>query len=244
MPRNFLFAKNNVAGKLAAPMDVADLVAILAAGQGALFPATADCPFHVTVSLPGNGAIHEILHVTARSGDTLTVTRGAEGTDPKSWPVESPIELRQTAQQFNDLNGVVKALEWFMSMAWGGGNGVIRYGAAPDDGLKVVSVGDLTVAIQPGAGFVNNLMFRTAAVVTTATVAAPATHPRFDLVQACAASGVISVKQGVEAESPVAPVADADCLVLAHIYCRPGMTIIQDTDDGINGYIIDQRVFI
>lgn len=244
MPREFLFAKNNVAGKLAAPIGPADLTATLTAGQGALFPSTAECPYHVTVSLPGNSAIHEILHVTARDGDTLTFTRGAEGAMPRDWPAESPVELRQTAQQFNDLNNFVKMLEWFISTAWGGGNGVIRYGPAPDDGLKVLPGGGLKISVQPGACFLNNLMFRLGSPHTSSDFPVPSQYARIDLVQANATTGLISVKQGAEAEAPAAPEANADCFVLAHVYCRAGMTSIDAGDNGTNGYVIDQRVFI
>jgi hypothetical protein len=158
--------------------------------------------------------------------------------------VESPVELRLTAQHLNDLNEAVKLLEWLLSMAWGGGNGVIRYGATPDAGLKVISAGNLTVTVQPGACFANNLMFRSPAVFTSTSFPVPAQYARIDIVQANAKVGIITVKQGAEAQSPVAPAADADCLVLARVYCRAAMTSIGDTDTGSNGYIIDQRVFI
>ena len=153
-------------------------------------------------------------------------------------------QLRQTAQQFNDVNKLVKSLEWFVSLAWGGGNGVIRYGAAPDDGLKVVPGGGVRVQVQPGAAFQSNLLFRLPAAFTTPNFSVPAQYARIDLVQANATTGLITMKQGAEAQTPVAPVADTDCLVLARVYCRAGMTSIDTTDVGTNGYIIDQRSFV
>lgn len=244
MPRQLLFAKNNVAGTLAAGIGAPDVTATLSSGQGALFPSDEDCPYHVTVSLPGNRAINEILHVTERTGDTLTFTRGAEGTTPRAWSAESPVELWQTAQQFTDLNRMVKTLEWFLSMAWGGGDGVIRYGADPNDGLKPVPGGGLRVTVQPGGAFVNGLVFRLTSAYTSPEFAAPAPYPRIDLIQADAGAEVLTVKQGVVAQSPIAPEPDADCLVLAHVYCRPGMTSIGAADNGSNGYITDRRVFL
>ncbi len=244
MPREFLFAQNNVAGTLLIAMGTGDLSCTLAAAHGDRFPVAPDCPFHVTVSLAGNRAINEILHVTGRNGDTLTVTRGAEGMTPRAWPEGSPVELWQTAQQFNDLNRAVKTMEWFLAQSWGGGNGVIRYGATPNDGLKVTPGGALTVAVQPGGAFVNALMFRLAAAYTTVSFTVPTTNPRIDLVEANATTGAIAFKQGVESASPVAPTADTDCLVLAQVYCRVGMTVIGATDSGSNGYIVDQRTFI
>jgi hypothetical protein len=54
----------------------------------------------------------------------------------------------------------------------------------------------------------------------------------------------ISVKTGTEAASPTPPSADADCIALGRLYLRPGMTSIKDTDDSVNGYIIDVRAFL
>jgi len=46
--------------------------------------------------------IIEIVQVTNRTGDTLTVTRGAEGTTPAAFVSGSKIELRITAQSVLD----------------------------------------------------------------------------------------------------------------------------------------------
>jgi hypothetical protein len=69
-------------------------------------------------------------------------------------------------------------------------------------------------------------------------------HPRIDLVQARLNTWGISVKTGTEAASPTPPSADADCIALGRLYLRPGMTSIKDTDDSVNGYIIDVRAFL
>ena len=79
---------------------------------------------------------------------------------------------------------------------------------------------------------------------TTGALAVPVSNPRKDLVQARLATWDISVKTGTEAASPTAPTADTDCIALAEIYCKPGMTSVKDASDGTNGYIIDVRKFL
>jgi len=49
---------------------------------------------------------------------------------------------------------------------------------------------------------------------------------------------------GQMAASPVAPEPDADCIALAELHLRVGMTVIKDADDGTNGYISDVRQFL
>ena len=86
--------------------------------------------------------------------------------------------------------------------------------------------------------------FRLADAVETVDVTAPVTEDRVDLVQARLDSWTVGIKQGVENAAPVAPAADTDCVALAHVYLRPGMAAIKNADDAVNGYIVDQRVFL
>jgi len=64
------------------------------------------------------------------------------------------------------------------------------------------------------------------------------------LVQARLENWDISIKPGTEASSPTAPNPDSDCIALAQLFLRPGMTVIKNTDDSTNGYIIDARNYI
>ena len=131
-----------------------------------------------------------------------------------------------------------------LNLAWGGGSGVIR-GAATDD-LKVVAASPpaLYVKVKPGYGFISKLPDQLSATTDSASVTPPTAHPRIDLVQARLNTWGISVKTGTEAASPTPPSADADCIALGRLYLRPGMTSIKDTDDSVNGYIIDVRAFL
>lgn len=73
------------------------------AGTGAEFPVLgAGDYFYATIHDPTSPALFEIVKVTARSGDTLTIVRGQEGTTAKAWPVDTHIEQRITAATILD----------------------------------------------------------------------------------------------------------------------------------------------
>jgi hypothetical protein len=99
---SFLVMKNRAQSKLNGAIDDDDLSLIVTTGEGARFPST--YPFHITID-------DEILECTDRSTDTLTVTRGGQGTTPASHPDKSYVALNITAQSFTDLNTAVNALE-------------------------------------------------------------------------------------------------------------------------------------
>lgn len=95
--------------------------------------------------------------------------------------------------------------------------------------------------VRPGYAFISKCPFKLAQSVNTAVITAPTTQNRIDLVQAHLGDWSINVKQGTEAASPTAPSADDDCIALAQLHLRPGMSSIKDTDDSTNGYITDVR---
>lgn len=130
-----------------------------------------------------------------------------------------------------------------LSLAFGGGNGVIRTTGSPY--LKVTAQGtpSMMVDVAIGYAWIDNTLFYLNASETTDAFVAPVTHPRIDIVQATLTSDIV-VKTGVEAAVPAAPSVDDDSLVLATIYCRVGMTSIKNTDDTTNGYITDARAFL
>lgn len=93
--------KNNAFGFLGAAINNSDTVIILQSGLGANFPTlNANEYFYATIS-PISGA-SEIVKVTARSGDSLTVVRAQEGTSALSFSAGSRIELRVTSQSVID----------------------------------------------------------------------------------------------------------------------------------------------
>lgn len=95
---------NNVAGQLAANIGPSDAALLLGAGQGLLFPAVpAGDWFYATLVHNVTGAI-EIVKVTAKAADSLTIVRGQDGTTPGSFTTGSLVEMRLTAQTLRELD--------------------------------------------------------------------------------------------------------------------------------------------
>lgn len=90
---------NNAYGFLASGVSAVATTLVLGSGEGARFPTTSGDNFKVTLIALTNGqeTAWEIVNVTGRSSDTLTVTRAQEGTTALVWPSLTRVELRLTA---------------------------------------------------------------------------------------------------------------------------------------------------
>lgn len=137
-----LFA-NNAGSTLAGPISNVATTINLAAGGGALFPnPTGDQYFKLTLTDAATGLLQEIVHVTARSTDQLTVVRGQEGTTPRNWSAGDLAENLLTA-------GTMQA---FLQGAGGGGPGFYA-GQDQSAGANAVTVPTTTPSnIDPQAG--------------------------------------------------------------------------------------------
>jgi hypothetical protein len=92
---------NNVASTLAEDLTSVAGSITVASGTGARFPTlTSDRYFYATII--STSGFSEIVKVTGRTGDLLTVERGAESTVPFGFAAGSKIELRITAQSVTD----------------------------------------------------------------------------------------------------------------------------------------------
>lgn len=91
-----LLFNNYATSTLASGIASGDSSIAVTPGEGARFPAPgAGEAFLATLVNPSGN--HEIVRCSARSGDTLTVARGQEGTVASSWEVGTRIEQRMTA---------------------------------------------------------------------------------------------------------------------------------------------------
>lgn len=157
---------------------------------------------------------------------------------------ERPVASSKLNLWDDRVEAAIELVHFLLNHAWGGGEGVIR-GATTDDLATVATATPgLSVEVTPGYAFIAQFPYKLEATTETAMVTPPTSNPRIDLVQARLVSWDVSVKTGTEAGSPVAPDPDADCIALAELYLRVGMTSIKDTDDSTNGYIIDARQFL
>lgn len=86
---------NFAATTLASGIAAGDLSLVVAAGQGALFPALSGGKyFYVTLVDALTGATREIVKVTALATDTMTIVRAQDGTSASAFITGDKVELR------------------------------------------------------------------------------------------------------------------------------------------------------
>lgn len=162
-----------------------------------------------------------------------------------SWAFEErPVASSKLNTWDDRMEAALELMYVLLGQAWGGRDGVVR--EAAEEGLKAVATASpgMSVAVKPGYALISGYPFRLATETETVDVAAPVTNDRIDLVQASLETWSVTVKPGTEAGSPVMPTADADHIALAGLYLRPGMVSIKNSDDAVNGYVVDARVFL
>jgi hypothetical protein len=92
---------NNASGTLATAINTSDTGIVLTTNDGAEFP-TLGIGEYFYGTLESTGGTLEIVKVTARSGDSLTVERAQEGTSPAGFAAGALFEARVTAQSVID----------------------------------------------------------------------------------------------------------------------------------------------
>lgn len=91
---------NNAAGTLASSISAVTTTVIMNSGQGALFPQPTGADyFYVTIS---DNSFKEVVKVTARSVNTLTVVRGQDNTTARAFAISDRVELRPVAALHNN----------------------------------------------------------------------------------------------------------------------------------------------
>lgn len=233
MAVEFHSVKDGLRLTLAESMDDEQTEVDVQAGQGAGCPAP---PFFLRI---GSEQV-EVVDVT---DDTLTVVRGVNSTAAVTHASAVKADLDVVAEQVAELHDALEEVYGFLSILCGDADGVLR-DAEPPTALEVVAqdTPDMTVKVRGGSGIVLCRPVVLQAPVSTAALEAPETHPRIDVVQ-ISAYREVSVVTGEEAAVPAAPSVDSGCMGLAEIYCRVGMTSVEDADDSVNGYITDTRTY-
>ena len=88
---------NNAVGLLASGLTTSATSLTLSTGQGARFPALAAGEYFIATIIRNFDRENEIIKVTARAGDVLTIERAQEGTTALEFVVGDVLELRLTA---------------------------------------------------------------------------------------------------------------------------------------------------
>lgn len=95
--------KNNAFSTLDAAIAASDVGLTVAYGDGTLFPAAgAGDYFYLTIQISEDDVTHEIVKVTARSGDSMTIVRAQEGTTARAFSAGALCALRVTNQGLLD----------------------------------------------------------------------------------------------------------------------------------------------
>lgn len=94
---------NFASGTLASDINAGDVVIDLAFGEGAFFPSPIPGSEYCVLVIEDVLANKEVIHMTQRAGDTLTVVRGQEGTSGQGFLTGSRVELRATAGFFTEF---------------------------------------------------------------------------------------------------------------------------------------------
>lgn len=100
---------NNATALLGAAINASSTTITLAAGAGSKFPTLAPGEWFPLTLVNAKDVGHfEIVRVTARSGDILTVVRAQEGTAAKEFSAGDLVDLRLTAAALNQSYPQVK----------------------------------------------------------------------------------------------------------------------------------------
>lgn len=99
---------NNASSLLAATINATDVTVSVTAGEGALFPVLGVGDYFYAVLQDVNDNI-EIVKVTARSTDAMTIVRAQEGTTARTWAGGDIFEQRMTVQTYVDYAAEVTA---------------------------------------------------------------------------------------------------------------------------------------
>lgn len=105
---DILLFSNNAQSTLASPLTTLSTTCSVLPGAGAKFPnpAASGQIFKMTFVDQATKAINEIVTVTHRDGDTMTIVRGQEGTTPQSWlagDIAAMLPTAGTMQQFSQV---------------------------------------------------------------------------------------------------------------------------------------------
>lgn len=139
------------------------------------------------------------------------------------------------------LNGVVQCVVILVNGQ--NRNCILHEGTGKELLVEALNPPSLAVQIHPGKAIAGGYFAGTGVIArfpSSGSIQPPASLPRWDQIY-LNSKGCIGIQEGVPAMEPVPPQAPANTLPLACLYLRPGSASIQNEDDGVNGYLVDNR---
>ncbi|MDU4150302.1 MAG: hypothetical protein E7H83_01775 [Enterobacteriaceae bacterium] len=150
-----MLAANNASTLLVSDISAASTTLQVSTGTGDLFPSpvSGTSYFKVTLTSLAAGKAKEIVHVTSRSGDTFTITRGQEGTDAAAWGSGSSVANLFTAGTFSNLAQAKDVQAVYDNLSGTGvGQGALSVGFNDTDaGVQTTVAGGLLTRITKAA---------------------------------------------------------------------------------------------
>ena len=109
---------NNAYSTLASAINASATSITVATGEGARFPAisTTGDYFYLTLA---NASVNEIVKVTARSSDTMTITRAQDGTTAQSFSTSDSVQLKVNKGMLDGIKSDVNDYATAMAIALG-----------------------------------------------------------------------------------------------------------------------------
>ncbi|HHE5967934.1 TPA: hypothetical protein ACPE2G_000300 [Citrobacter braakii] len=108
-----LLAVNNAQTVLASGINSTATTLTVNTGTGNLFPSPVPGTsfFKLTLVDSATGSLTEIVHVTARTGDIMTIERGQESTIPRAWSANDIVANMMTAGTLSYILGNFQPLD-------------------------------------------------------------------------------------------------------------------------------------
>lgn len=121
-----LLAANNAQTVLAAGINATATSLTVNSGTGDLFPSPSAgvSYFKLTLIDAATGQLSEIVHVTARTGDTMTIARAQEGTTARTWSANDIAANMMTAGTLSYILGNFQPLDATLTALAGLATGV------------------------------------------------------------------------------------------------------------------------
>lgn len=108
-----LLASNNASTVLASSINASATTLTVNTGAGSLFPSPVSGTsfFKLTLIDAATGQLTEIVHVTARTGDVMTIERAQEGTAARAWSANDIAANMMTAGTLSYILGSFQPLD-------------------------------------------------------------------------------------------------------------------------------------
>nr|DAG81839.1 MAG TPA: tail fiber protein [Caudoviricetes sp.] len=143
-----LIAANNAQSVLAAGINASATSLALSTGTGSLFPSpvSGETYFKLTLIDAATEQLNEVVHVTARSGDALTIVRGQEGTTARAWSASDIAANMMTAgslaifAQYGTVDFLNATAGRLINVQIFSNPGTFTYNATPGTNKQIVEV--------------------------------------------------------------------------------------------------------